>query len=92
MERDDKVLIVGGTDFIGRRLARFCLERTIHLSCLSLNERDWLKESEEAHKIIRADIRDREILKRHLSGQRFNYILTSPVTSIMCLTLTVAGK
>jgi nucleoside-diphosphate-sugar epimerase len=67
----DRVLIVGGTGFIGRHLAGRCLSDTPHVTCLSLVKNNPINEKTEA---LHADIGDREQLKSVLHSRGFDYV------------------
>lgn len=72
-ENTDRILIVGGTGFIGRHLAERCLKETPFVSCLSLGGHDkgpFLQNIE----IIKDDISDKEQLHTALRGRKFDYV------------------
>ncbi len=69
--KNDAVLIVGGTGFIGRHLAAKCLELTPYVTCMALPED---KRDLKGAKILRADIRDRISLKKALSGKKYDHV------------------
>ncbi|HAK89633.1 MAG: hypothetical protein A2X55_04830 [Nitrospirae bacterium GWB2_47_37] len=66
----DRILIIGGTGFIGRHLAGRCLSETPHLTCLSLVKNSLNEKAE----VIHADIADKERLKSVLHGRAFDYV------------------
>jgi len=71
--KTDRVLIAGGTGFIGRHLARKCLQRTQHVCCLGLQEKD-LKESGIAAQTCFADMADKTAMGKALLGRKFEYV------------------
>jgi nucleoside-diphosphate-sugar epimerase len=67
----DKILIVGGTGFIGRHLAERCLKDTPFVACLGLNsEKSFSKDIEFIH----ADISDKKQLQSVLRDKSFHYV------------------
>lgn len=74
LKKDDKILIVGGTGFLGRHLVRRCLQFSQNVSCLSLkgdfgNDPDF-----KSAKIIHADFLSKDSLNTALSGESFDYV------------------
>lgn len=67
----DRVLIIGGTGFIGRRLAEKCFSTTPHVTCLGFVRNNRLKEKAE---MLQADVSDKEQLKSVLHGRTFDYV------------------
>jgi nucleoside-diphosphate-sugar epimerase len=66
----DKVLIVGGTGFIGRHLTAKCLSYTSDVSVLGFPERDMNPKA----RFIHADLTNKEQLDQALKGKRFDYV------------------
>ena len=71
ISKEDAILIIGGSGFIGRHLAEKCLELTPSVTCLGLpeDERDLKGAS-----FLRADIRSAKGLKKILSGKQFDHV------------------
>ncbi len=68
----DKILIVGGTGFIGKHLANRCTRDTKHVTCIGLgtNKTHVIKD----HEIVYADITNKEQLTDILLSGCFNYV------------------
>ena len=72
--KNDKVLIVGGTGFIGRNLAARCMENTDNVACLGVkNNIDRTLLSGEID-FLHADIGNKSQLKSVLNNRRFDYV------------------
>ena len=67
----DKILIIGGTGFIGKHLAERCLKDTSHIVCLGLSGK---KLSLKNLKFIQADISNKDQLKSILHKKTFDYV------------------
>lgn len=70
----DRILIVGGTGFIGRHLAKRCFKDTSFVTCLGLtkkNEKELLSQNVE---VLRADLNNRKQLQIVLNGKSFDYV------------------
>ena len=69
----DKILVTGGTGFIGRHLVRKCLNYTRHVSCIGLT---GSKPGEFADdiEVIGTDMSDAARLKSLLDGRNFDYV------------------
>lgn len=71
IKSDDRILITGGTGFIGRHLAERCLKDTPFVTCLGLNsEKSFSKGMESIH----ADISDKKQLQSVLRDKSFHYV------------------
>ncbi|MFZ3122446.1 MAG: NAD-dependent epimerase/dehydratase family protein [Thermodesulfovibrionales bacterium] len=70
----DKVLIVGGTGFIGRHLAEKCLRDTSYVTCLGLGGKAETVLFTDKVEFLHADIGNKSQLKAVLSSRRFNYV------------------
>ena len=71
----DRILIVGGTGFIGKRLVKRCLKETPFVTCLGrigriCDEKIFVQNIE----ILQADITDKKQLQSILSGKTFDYV------------------
>lgn len=71
---NDKILIVGGTGFLGRHLVRRCLDSSSEVSCLCLKGDFGQDQKFKSAKIIHADLTDKDSLKNALLGRSFDYI------------------
>ncbi|MBI5212501.1 MAG: NAD-dependent epimerase/dehydratase family protein [Nitrospirae bacterium] len=72
--RKERILIVGGTGFIGRHLARKCLILTPYVTCLSLGMKQHDEQVMEGAEIIRCDMADKEALSSVICGRPFDYV------------------
>ncbi|HHT9159095.1 MAG TPA: NAD-dependent epimerase/dehydratase family protein [Candidatus Brocadiaceae bacterium] len=70
----DKILIVGGTGFIGRHLAEKCLSYTPNVTCLGINNTIARHQLWEKIKVRQADICNKDQLKAVLCNGQFNYV------------------
>ena len=70
----DKVLVIGGTGFIGLHLTERCMKETRFVTCLSLtgfnNKKNLVKDIE----YIRADVTDKTQLQAILNNKDFDYV------------------
>lgn len=70
----DRILIVGGTGFIGKHLTERCLRETSNVTCLGLTDRF----NKECHlpgaEFLQADICNRDVLKSILLHKSFDYV------------------
>lgn len=69
----DRILIVGGTGFIGRHLATRCLKDTPHVTCLGLTDTGKVSYP-KGLEILQADITDKEQMRSVLCGKLFDYV------------------
>ena len=72
-QNSDRILILGGTGFIGRHLTEGCLRDTSHVAVLGLSSKhreSYLKNVE----ILQADINNYENLWAALHKKSFDYI------------------
>jgi nucleoside-diphosphate-sugar epimerase len=74
LKKDDKILIVGGTGFIGRHLTVKCLERTPHVACLGLKNNIERTLSAKKIEFLHANIGNKSQLEAVLNNRPFNYI------------------
>ena len=71
---EDRVLIIGGAGFIGRRLTERCLKDTLHVTCLRLSSSDSRKQHLQNLEILQADISNKEQLMHVLQERLFDYV------------------
>jgi len=74
MTDSNKLLIVGGTGFIGNQLVRDAIKLDYQVTVLSLNELAAEKRNNAAH-YIRANMASYDELEKALAGQKFNYVI-----------------
>jgi nucleoside-diphosphate-sugar epimerase len=74
LKNSDKVLIVGGTGFIGRNLAEKCVENSRHVACLGLKNNIDRTVLSEKIDFLHADIGNKSHLKSVLNNRHFNYV------------------
>lgn len=72
--KSDRILIVGGTGFIGRHLVARCLRDTPSVNCLSLSG-DRLDIFPNGMEFLKADMSDAGELEGALSGRVFDYVI-----------------
>ncbi|MBI4843570.1 MAG: NAD-dependent epimerase/dehydratase family protein [Nitrospirae bacterium] len=67
----DRILITGGTGFIGSCLAQRCLQQTPLVTCIDAGDK---KISSANVEYIRADVSDKENLRRAFGKRTFDYV------------------
>jgi len=70
----DRILIIGGTGFIGIHLAKRCLQDTSHVACLGLSGRYYKESFVKNVKFIQTDITNKEQLWLALYNKHFDYV------------------
>lgn len=70
----DKILIIGGTGFIGRHLAEKCSKVSPCVACLGLDNNSGRVMSAEKAEYLHADISDKAQLKAVLKDKTFDYV------------------
>jgi nucleoside-diphosphate-sugar epimerase len=73
-KRTDKILIIGGTGFIGRHLAKRCLEDTSFVTCLGLTDRTYSEPVLQSMEFLKSDISNKKQLSSVLNGRYFDYV------------------
>jgi len=71
---DDKILIIGGTGFIGGRLAERCLRSSSYVTCLGLGDKKEGALVAGKAKFLHADIADKSQLEAVLRNRPFDYV------------------
>ncbi|MBN1384707.1 MAG: NAD-dependent epimerase/dehydratase family protein [Elusimicrobia bacterium] len=66
--KTDRILIIGGTGFIGQHLARKCLEYTSSVTCLGFSGKS------SSDNFIQVDITYKDKLGKSLVGRKFDYV------------------
>jgi len=74
MEKSGRLLIVGGTGFIGRGVAREAINRRFQVSIISKNNCPKLKKIKGVEYIV-VDITKKNELLLKLKGKLFDYVL-----------------
>ena len=72
--QSDKILIIGGTGFIGRHLAKKCLSYSSFVTSLGLINRTEKESNIKGVEYIQADILDSEKLRSVLNGRSYDYV------------------
>lgn len=72
--KKSKILIVGGTGFIGRHLVARCLRETPFVTVLGLPEKSSEEIFQKCHELISVDIQSKEALQSALKGKHFEYV------------------
>jgi nucleoside-diphosphate-sugar epimerase len=73
-ERSDRILIAGGTGFMGSHLTRRCLQDTAHVFCISFTGKSDKAAGEKKASIMKGDLVDKDQLRSLLAGQSFDYV------------------
>ena len=74
ISESDRILIIGGTGFIGRHLAQKCLQYSSFVTSLGLTNSIGKEANVKEVEYIQADILDREKLKSALNGRSYDYV------------------
>jgi nucleoside-diphosphate-sugar epimerase len=74
ISESDRILIIGGTGFIGRHLAQKCLHYSSFVTSLGLTNSIGKEANVKEVEYIQADILDREKLKSALNGRSYDYV------------------
>lgn len=70
----DKILIIGGTGFIGMHLVKRCIKGTPYITCLSLTGFDNKKTLEKNVEYLKSDVTNKKKLQSVLHNKAFDYI------------------
>ena len=70
----DRILVIGGTGFIGRHLTRKSLEYTPHVTCLGFSDNTDKALLIENVEFIKCDITERNQLLSALNNKSFDYV------------------
>ena len=73
-QSSDRILVLGGTGFIGRHLVKRCLKEAASVTCLGLtgisNEKKFIQNVE----ILQADVADKKQLQSTLRDKTYDYV------------------
>ena len=72
--KNDKILIIGGTGFIGRHLMQRCLHDTSHITCIGYSQTTQMPSLRERVEIINADLRNKDEVGKILQNRHFEYV------------------
>ena len=70
----EKILILGGTGFIGNHLSKKALEKNFQVTVLSKNQTKYYPKRADIN-YITADISDKDNLKKRLLDSKFDYVV-----------------
>ena len=68
-----KILIIGGTGFLGYHLARYCIKKKIHVTSISKNSPRRIRFLKKVY-YIRCDISNKKLLEKKLNNN-FDYVV-----------------
>lgn len=74
LKGSDKILVVGGTGFIGKHLVQRCLREASGVSVLGLSERYSCRAAKSGAEEMYVDIREKAALGNALAGKSYDYI------------------
>lgn len=72
--KDDKILVVGGSGFIGAHLVERCRNDTPFVTCLGLHRKEQDEADGKDPEYLHADLSDRVQLMSALKGKSFDYV------------------
>ena len=68
-----KILIIGGTGFLGYHLARYCIRKKFHVTSISKNSPKRIRFLKKVY-YIRGDISNKKLLEKKLNNN-FDYVV-----------------
>jgi len=74
IKKSDRILVIGGTGFIGQHLINRCLEDTSNITCINLAGRLFKEKYLNSVEVIQADITRQSQLHYALGGKSFDYV------------------
>ncbi|MFC1585340.1 NAD-dependent epimerase/dehydratase family protein [Fibrobacterota bacterium] len=72
---NDRLLIIGGTGFIGKNLIKRCLSGTRNIVSIGFNENDTFSGELNDVPVVEVDICDKQAVENFFYGREFDYVI-----------------